>query len=321
VSDTRSLKIAFMGTPDFALPGLKILLGSRHQVEAVITAPDKPAGRGKKLRSSPVKLLAQEAGIAILQPEALKDPGFVEQLRALKADIFLVVAFRVLPAEVFTLPPLGTINLHASLLPRYRGAAPINWAIINGETTTGVTTFFIEEKIDTGKILQQRQVPIPPEMTAGELHDILAAAGAELLLETVDGIAKGTLHPIVQEGKVTLAPKLTPDLERIDWSKNALEVHNLIHGLSPFPGCHTFHNGRRLKVIRSRVSEINPAASTISGQVVAVDRKGSIDVQTGSGALSLLELQAEGKRAMCTAEFLRGYEINVGDVFEKFKKD
>lgn len=308
------MKIIFMGTPEFALPSLKTLLNSRHQVIAVVTAPDKPAGRGKKLRFSAVKQAALEAGLPVMQPALLKEEGFVRQLRSFGADLFVVVAFRILPPPVFTMPPLGTINLHASLLPKYRGAAPISWAIMNGETTTGVTTFFIEEKVDTGQILLQRQTPIAEDMTAGELHDELAIVGAEVLMETVEGIDRETLKPVAQTGGVTAAPKLTPDLEQIDWSQSAAIIHNRIRGLSPIPGCHTYWGGKRLKILRSRVIASIGVGKGTAGEIVAVGKDGLLQVQTGAGTIALLELQPEGKRAMPAAEFLRGYLLKAGDV-------
>ncbi len=304
-----------MGTPEFALPSLKALLNSRHQVVAVVTVPDKPAGRGKKLRPPAVKQVAEDAGLPVLQPTLLSEEKFVRQLGSFHANLFVVVAFRILPPKVFTIPPLGTINLHASLLPKYRGAAPINWAIMNGEPYTGVTTFFIEEKVDTGQILLQRRTPIAAEMTAGELHDELALVGAEVLLETIDGIDQGTLRPVAQDGEVTSAPKLTPELEQIDWSQTATVIHNRIRGLSPIPGCHTYLGGKRLKVLRSKVISDAASGGVIAGEIIAVDKSGLLEVQTGTGSIALLELQPEGKRAMLVAEFLRGYPVKVGDVF------
>ena len=309
------MKIVFMGTPDFAIPSLKLLLQSQHRVVAVVTATDKPAGRGKRLRASPVKLFAQEAGLPVLQPEKLKNPDFLQQLSAFRADLFVVVAFRILPAVVFEMPAGGTINLHASLLPKYRGAAPINWALIKGETETGVTTFFIEEKVDTGQILLQRKVSIPEDMTAGELHDLLSHIGAEVLLETVNGIEAGTLKAVPQVGEVTPAPKLTKELGLIDWSQSARTIHNLVRGLSPIPGSYTFFNGKMIKIIKSKVSDEKQSGGLAPGTVVQAGKNGPLDVQTGQGVLSLLEIQPANKRVMTTAEFIRGYRIEPGDRF------
>ena len=240
------MKIVFMGTPDFAVPSLKIL-AQHHQVCAVVTVPDKPAGRGQKMRQSDIKKTAIALNIPVLQPESLKDPDFIEQLKSFNAELFFVVAFRILPAVVFTLPSKGTINLHASLLPSFRGAAPINWALINGEKQTGVTTFFIEEKVDTGKILLQQSLDITPNMTAGELHDALAELGAEVVLNTVNGIDNETLSAVIQEGTVTQAPKITKEICEIDWSKSALDIHNFIRGLSPYPAAFTWYKNKNLK--------------------------------------------------------------------------
>lgn len=306
------MKIIFMGTPDFALPCLKTLLVSHHDVAAVVTVPDKPAGRGNKLRPSPVKLFALEHGIPVLQPEKFRDAEFLNSLRAFAADLFLVVAFRILPEEIFLMPPKGTVNLHASLLPAYRGAAPINWALINGEKETGVTTFFIEKKVDTGEILLQRKIEISPDMTAGELHDGLAAIGAKVLLETANGIESGSLHPIKQMGKVTQAPKISKELCRIDWAKSAQEIHNLVRGLSPLPASFTFFNGLYLKILRTKSETIFAAGRP--GEILDVRKNGPIDVQTGNGVLSLLQVQPQGKRLMSAGEFSRGYRIKTGDM-------
>jgi len=309
------MKIVFMGTPDFAIPSLKLLLQSQHRVVAVVTATDKPAGRGKQLRASPVKVFAQEIGLPVLQPEKLKSPDFLQQLSAFRADLFVVVAFRILPAVVFEMPPAGTVNLHASLLPKYRGAAPINWALIKGETKTGVTTFFIEEKVDTGQILLQREVPISGDMTAGELHDLLASVGAEVLLETIDGLQAGTLKPVPQVGEATSAPKLSKELGLIDWTQSAITIHNLVRGLSPIPGSYTFFNGRMIKIIKSKVSDERQSSGLAPGSVVQAGKNGPLDVQTGRGVLSLLELQPANKRVMTVAEFIRGYRVKPADRF------
>ncbi|MBD3373464.1 methionyl-tRNA formyltransferase, partial [candidate division KSB1 bacterium] len=233
------MKIVFMGTPDFAVPTLKTLLDSKHEVQAVVTAPDKPAGRGKKMSHSAIKKVALDHDLFVLQPEDLQDPHFVDQLNRFKADLFIVVAFRILPYEVFTLPSKGTINLHASLLPKYRGAAPINWALIRGESETGVTTFFIDRQIDTGQWLMQKRIDIDPNITAGELYEQLKALGSDLVLQTIEGLESNTLQPKSQIGEVTKAPKINRELGFLEWQKPAPELHNLIRGLSPVPGCTT----------------------------------------------------------------------------------
>ncbi len=297
----RSLSIVFMGTPEFAVPSLEKLLSGRHTVRAVVTVSDKPAGRGRKLQQSPVKKLAQQHGLPVLQPEKLKDPGFLETLESFGADLFVVVAFRILPQEVLQIPPMGSVNLHASLLPRYRGAAPIQWAVINGDTKTGVTTFLIKPKVDTGDILLQRETPIGPEETAGELHDRLMEIGAWLVLETVDGLADGTLRPVPQpEGGYTRAPKIFREDGRIDFTKPAREVYNLVRGLNPVPGAWTIFEGKTLKIHRCRPPV--PASETPSLEV----NPERVLLHCMDGTLEVTELQPEGKRKMTTAEFLRG---------------
>jgi methionyl-tRNA formyltransferase len=231
------MKIVFMGTADFGIPTLETLKTNGYLPVTIVTVPDKPAGRGQKVSISPVKKFAVEHDIPLLQPEKMKDPEFIQSLINLKPDLFIVVAFRILPANVFTIPLLGSFNLHASLLPKYRGAAPIQWAIINGETETGVTTFFLDEKIDTGKIILQERIPIGPEDTTETIHDRLAEVGASVVLQTVKLIEDGKVETLVQDNTgATPAPKIFKEHCRIDWTKNAAEVHNFIRGLSPSPG-------------------------------------------------------------------------------------
>ncbi|MBN1466540.1 methionyl-tRNA formyltransferase [candidate division KSB1 bacterium] len=309
------MKIVFMGTPDFAVPSLKALQQSEHTIAGVVTAPDRPMGRGRKMGAPVIKNLAVDYALPILQPEQLQDPGFISELRSWNADLFVVVAFRILPPAVFRLPAKGTFNLHASLLPKYRGAAPINWALINGEKESGVTTFYIDEKVDTGEILLQRSLPLTDDMTAGELHDALSIMGAELVLETIDGIAAGTLMPRRQSGDSTRAPKLTAELEQLSWSKSATACHNLIRGLSPAPGCYALFRGKRIKIMRSRVSGVM-APAALPGQIIAIGKNGPIDVQTGDGVLSLLQLKPEGRATMSAGEFSRGFHIALGDKFD-----
>ncbi len=303
-----------MGTPDFAVPSLKTLIDSEHQVVGVVTGPDKPAGRGKKLRPSAVKRTALEFSLPLLQPEKFRDPDFLEELQSWNADLFVVVAFRILPEVVFAMPPKGTFNLHASLLPRYRGAAPINWALINGDKESGVTTFFLERDVDTGQMLLQRSVPLNEDMTAGELHDLLAQVGAELVLQTVNCIADGSCKPRPQVGEATKAPKLTPELGHINWQWDARRLHNLIRGLAPIPGCYSSFRDKRIKILRSSVVDENETKGD-PGTVVAVVKNGPIHVQTGSGVLALLELKPEGKKLMTAADFARGSRIEEGQVF------
>jgi len=307
------MKIIFMGTPEFSVPSLKGLHNSDHDIVAVVTAPDKPVGRGQKVRFSPVKTVALEYSLPVFQPQNLNNSEFIDEMKNLGADLFVVVAFRILPPEVFTLPPKGTVNLHSSLLPKYRGAAPIQWAIINGERETGVTTIFIQEKVDAGHIILQRKVKIGDEETAGELHDRLAATGAELLLETVNLIDRGEAPHTPQTGEVTKAPKLTKELGEIDWRKSNEDIRNLIRGLAPKPGAYTFINGKLLKIYRAKCVNAGHSA-TEPGEIVEADaRSNTLIVATGKGNLQILEVQPEGKRRIGAAEYLNGYNISVGD--------
>jgi methionyl-tRNA formyltransferase len=297
-----------MGTPDFAVASLTALQSSSHQLVGVVTAPDRPAGRGRQPRASAVKDYAVAHGLRILQPTNLKSPEFVEELGALDADLFVVVAFRMLPEVVWQMPLEGTINLHGSLLPQYRGAAPINWAIINGEAVTGVTTFFIEKEIDTGKIIAQKELSIGANETAGELHDRMMDLGARVLAETVDKIAEGSVEPLPQsavsgDSKTwKLAPKIFPDDCVVDWSQGALAIHNKIRGLSPYPGARTTLAGKSLKVfsgLLSQHSQLQP------GQFRVID--GQLFAGTGVADYAILELQLEGKKRMTAEEFLNGF--------------
>lgn len=306
------MKIVFMGTPEFALPSLQ-KLQQRGWVAAVVTGADKPAGRGLRLIESPVKQFARQAGIAVLQPDKLDDPTFLAALHKLEADLFIVVAFRLLPRAVFALPPRGTINLHAALLPKYRGAAPIQWAIINGETETGVTTFFVDDKMDSGELLLQRKTAIGENETAGELHDRLALMGADLLLETVNQLAEGRLRSRPQEGEASRAPKITKEMARIDWRKPARELHNFVRGMNPVPGAFTRWQGKLLKIFRSEARE-HAAREFLPGLVCRLEApRGELWIQTGEGALAIRELQVEGKRRMPALEFLQGHAMALGD--------
>ena len=307
--------IVFMGTPDFAVASLNALYEAGEKISAVVTAPDRPAGRGRQMHSSPVKTYALEHNITVLQPVKLRDESFISELEALNADIFVVVAFRILPREVWSIPRLGTFNLHASLLPQYRGAAPINWAIINGEKETGLTTFIIDEEIDTGKIIMQEKVTVSFDMTAGQLHDILMIKGAGLVVKTVEKLRTGKLDFIEQAGLIgpgtvlMPAPKLFREDCRIRWNHDNIEVYNLIRGLSPHPGSWTnFINEHNealfVKILRAELS--NPYEHLPSG-TITVTSHNEIIAHTQNGALSIIELQPAGKKSMRTAEFLRGY--------------
>ena len=308
------MKIIFMGTPEFAVPGLEKFHSSRHQVVAVVTGPDKPVGRGQKLKPTPVKRFAREFGIPVFTPEKFSDEKFIAELKKAAADLFVVVAFRILPKNVFTIPPRGTINLHASLLPKYRGAAPINWAIINDERETGVTTFFIEEKVDTGEWILQKKVAIGEEETAGELHDRLCLLGADVLLETVDLIEQGKAPRIKQIGEITKAPKITKDLCRIDWTKNVVSIFNLIRGMSPFPRAFTHFKEKKFKICRSTIESAASTDNIKSGQIISVEKE-KLLVATGQGVLAITEIQPANKRRMTMAEYLRGHTISAGEQF------
>lgn len=306
------MNIIFMGTPDFAVASLKQLVEGGKNIVAVITAPDKPAGRGRKLQQSTVKVYAESQGLNILQPTNLKDAEFIKELEALKPDLNVVVAFRMLPKVVWDLPTHGTINLHASLLPQYRGAAPINWAIINGEKVSGVTTFFINEKIDTGAIIQQKEVDIAPDDNAGSYHDKLMEIGAEVLLDTVTQIENGTAKHLPQDhSKATKeAPKIFKEDTQIDFSKSAQEVYNFIRGLSPYPAaiCTMVSND---ETIATKIYEVNltEEPATKPGSVIS-DGKSWLKVACADYFLSINSLQIAGKRRMNTKEFLNGFKFS-----------
>ncbi len=310
------MKLIFMGTPEFAIPSLKELIKSKHQVVAVVTGVDKPVGRGQRVSPTPIKKCALEQGLPVLTPLKLTDVNFISELKQFGADIFVVVAFRILPVSVFTLPPKGTINLHGSLLPKYRGAAPINWAIINGEEKTGLTTFFIEKRVDRGAIIQMRDIFIDPEETAGELHDRMCLAGAQMLVESLDLIEQGNMHPQKQKGTPTLAPKVTKELCRIDWTKDARSIFNLIRGLSPYPRAYTMYEGSEMKICYAHIESFDCEPNVKPGTIIKADKTGKLHIATGQGVISIVELQPECKRRMTSAEFLRGHQVQPGQFFE-----
>lgn len=308
---TKKARIVFMGTPDFAVGSLRTLYDEGFQIVAVITAPDRPAGRGRKMTQSAVKKFALANGLHLLQPTNLKNPEFLSEFRALEPDLQVVVAFRMLPKVVWEIPKFGTFNLHASLLPQYRGAAPINWAIINGETETGVTTFFINEAIDEGAIIFQERLMIGSEDTAGELHDKLMKLGSQLVVKTVKGILNNKVKAVQQKGTdFSLAPKLNKDNCRINWHNSVRKVHNHIRGLSPYPGAWTQllnHDQKiELKIYRTRILEeehhCKPGALIIS--------KKQIKVALPDGTLEILELKLAGKRKMDSVSLLNGIEFS-----------
>jgi len=304
------MRVIFLGTGRLGLPTLEALARSdEHELLAVITRPDRPAGRGLKLRPSPVKELAESLRLPVLQPERVNEE--VQKIRALKPDVLVVAAYgQILSKELLDVPKRGSINLHASLLPKYRGAAPIQWALIRGEAKTGITTFLMDEGLDTGPILLQRELPITDEDTAGMLEEKLSEMGAPLMLETLEGLGRGTLTPKPQDdSQATKAPKITKEMGRLDWGKSARELFNLVRALNPAPGAYTFYKGRRLKVHRSRV--VGTEREREPGEVLSVE--GGFLVQTGEGALKLMEVQPEGRRIMSGMDFIRGYRVQVGD--------
>lgn len=303
----QDLRIIFMGTPEFAVPSLQILVEQGYQVVAVITAPDKPKGRGRQLATSPVKDYALSQNLPILQPTNLKSPAFIEELRSYEANLQVVVAFRMLPEVVWDMPAIGTFNLHASLLPQYRGAAPINWAIINGEEETGATTFFLKHAIDTGNIIYQQKEPITEQDDAGSLYTRLMHMGADLVLKTVQAIAAGDYPQEPQDESVEIrhAPKIFKETCEIDWSRPARELYNFIRGLSPYPAAWSTLEGQQVKIYKTTVveqSELSPAA-------LASDGKTYLHIGTGAGALAVEELQLQGKKRMEIGAFLRGYNF------------
>ena len=338
LSKKENLRIIFMGTPDFAMASLDKLVQSGYNIVGVITAPDKPGGRGMELQQSAVKKYAVENNLKVLQPEKLKNPQFLEELKALKADVQVVVAFRMLPEVVWKMPPMGTINVHGSLLPQYRGAAPINWAIINGEKFTGVTTFKLQHEIDTGNILMAEKIIIEDDETAGELHDKMKEVGAEILLKTLKGLEDGSLKEIMQESMVNSqksidevteakkngsggspftiphsplqhAPKIFTETCQVNFTKTVDEVYNLIRGLSPYPAAFTFLNGKKLKLYKvNKVNEIEKVEK-VNTEEFKTDGKTFLHFACSNGFIAVKELQLEGKKKMNTEDFLRGYRF------------
>lgn len=304
------MRIIFMGTPDFAVASLATLLQAGEEVVAVVTTPDKPAGRGQKMHESAVKKYAVQQGLPVLQPEKLRNHEFITALQSYQADLQIVVAFRMLPEVVWNMPSLGTINVHASLLPQYRGAAPINHAIIHGETYTGVTTFLLQHEIDTGNVLFSQQVEIGPQDTAGILHDKLMVAGAEVLLKTVNAIKNNDVHPVPQTkletAELRTAPKIFKEDCKIIWDKPTDQVYNQIRGLSPYPAAYTLLNEKVLKIFETKKEQ--PFDKTPGAYVT--DGKTFLSFATQDGSLSVISLQLEGKKRMQIDEFLRGYRFD-----------
>ena len=316
----EDLRIVFFGTPDFAVESLSRLVEGGYNVVAVVTMPDKPAGRGRQLYQSDVKRYAVEHDLPVLQPASLKDEAFINELRSFDAQLFIVIAFRMLPEAVWQMPPLGTFNLHASLLPRYRGAAPINWAVMNGDTETGVTTFFLKHEIDTGDVIQQRSCPIDRQDNVEDVHDRLMLMGADMVLETVDAIIDGSVKPIPQEQMLTScqqptpAPKIFKDTCRIDWSRPAEQLYNHIRGLSPYPAAWTTlvgDEGKEATTLKIYATS-EPQPFTVGEHPqpgsISADRK-RMRVACADGWLEVLSLQQSGKKRMDTDAFLRGYTL------------
>ncbi|MEQ9229066.1 MAG: methionyl-tRNA formyltransferase [Cyclobacteriaceae bacterium] len=305
----KSLRIVFLGTPEFAVESLRVLVENKVDIVAVVTAPDKPKGRGKQLGTTPVKDYAVEQNLPVLQPTNLKSPVFLEELASYKADLQIVVAFRMLPEVVWSMPPLGTFNLHASLLPQYRGAAPINWAIINGEKETGVTTFFLKHEIDTGKIIFQEKEPIHSDDTVGSLYDRLMKKGGQLVLQTVQAIEGGDYPEEEQVANTTLkhAPKIFREDCEIDWNRSSEEIRNFVRGLNPYPGAWTFFGYLNFKIFEVKHSKDTTRKSI--GEV-DTDNKTFVRIRTNDGTVEVTDLQLQGKKRMRVEDFLRGFNFD-----------
>ncbi len=310
------MRIVFMGTPDFAVPCLRVLLEQKHDIAAVVTQPDRAKGRGNKLAPPPVKMLAEEVGIPVYQPEKIKTKEFTELLRGLKPDVMIVVAFgQILSQEILDIPPLGCINVHASLLPKYRGAAPINWCIINGEEVTGVTTMYMDKGLDTGDMIIKKESAIGKNETAGELHDRMMELGAAVLEETMVLLAEGKVQRVPQDNaEATYAPIMTKALGRVDWSKDAGMIRNLIRGTYPWPGAFSTYNGKVFKILSAETCGLT-VENDKWGSIARVDRD-SILVNCGTGTLKITELQFENEKRMSVEAYLRGHEITEGTMLE-----
>ncbi|MDX2195636.1 MAG: methionyl-tRNA formyltransferase [Cytophagales bacterium] len=303
------MRIVYMGTPDFAVPALEILIDNNYNIAGVVTAPDKPQGRGLQLGESDVKKCAKKHGIPILQPALLKSDEFISQLHDLHADLQVVVAFRMLPEVVWNMPRLGTINLHASLLPQYRGAAPINWAIMNGEKETGVTTFFLKQEIDTGDIILQKKEPIYDTDTAGDLYNRLKTLGAQVVLDTVQQIAdhKVSAQPQIFDKDLKTAPKIYKDMCKIPWHKNAEEVYNFVRGLAPYPTAHCTLNGNYCKIFEVEYS----TEDLLSVGMIASDQKSYLHIGCGQGYVGVKKLQMEGQKILTINQYLSGNKVTT----------
>jgi methionyl-tRNA formyltransferase len=304
------MRIIFFGTPEFAVASLQALVEAKMDVVAVVTAPDKPAGRGQQIQSSPVKVYAESVNLPVLQPAKLKDPVFLEELASYKADLQIIVAFRMLPEAVWNMPALGTFNLHASLLPQYRGAAPIHWAVINGETETGITTFFLQHEIDTGDLLFQETEPISATDTTGELYERLMFKGGALVVKTAKAIESGQINPMPQQAieELKSAPKLQRNTGEVHWTRSGVDIVNLVRGMNPFPGAHTVFQGKNCKLIQV---EFHPEIIPDLGVGIwDTDKKTYLRIGCNDGYINILEWQMEGKKRLKIEEFLRGYNFN-----------
>jgi len=299
------MKIVFMGTPEFAIPSLQTILESKHKIALVVSAPDKERGRGRQVSFTPVKQFAIDNELEVVTPNSLKDEEFIALLKSLEADLFVVVAFRILPKEVYSIPKFGSFNLHGSLLPQYRGAAPIQWSVINGDMETGVTTFFLEDKVDTGNIIMQERIRIEDEDNLGSVYDKLMNLGADVVLKTIDTIESGKIILVRQDEKLASpAPKITKEICKIDWNQPAEKIHNLIRGLSPYPCAFFDYEGINYKVYKSKFIPAVLNTNLEPGKII--NTKHEIFVQTSLGQIQLLELQPEGRKRMIAENFLRG---------------
>ena len=314
----EKLRVVFMGTPEFAVPCLAALHADDNcEVIGVYTQPDKPRGRGQKLLPSPVKAWAEEHGLPVHQPVKIKTEEATAELRGLKPDLVVVVAFgQILSQEILDIPPHGCINVHGSLLPRYRGAAPMQWCVINGETKTGITTMMMDAGLDTGDMLLKEELTIGPDMTLEEVHDNLMEMGAQVLMKTIEELRAGTLKRVPQEGESNYAPMLTKETGHIDWQKSAQEIHNLVRGLNSWPGAYTAHEGQKFKIWRTVLTGETVTSGTTAGEILAADSSQGLKVAAGDGqVLAITELQAPGKKKMQAQDYLRGNSLAAGSCF------
>ncbi|GAA0100019.1 methionyl-tRNA formyltransferase [Paraclostridium bifermentans] len=304
------MKIVFMGTPEFAVPCLQKIIDEGHEVVAVVTQPDKPKGRGKKLAMPPVKELALKYDIPVYQPLKAREESFVDTLKEMNPELIVVVAFgQILPKSILDIPKYGCVNVHASLLPRYRGAAPLNWVIINGEEKTGVTTMYMDEGLDTGDMILKSEIPLDDEITAGELHDKMMIDGAKVLKETIDLIEKGEAPREKQSNENTCySPIMNKSLGNIDWNKSAIDIHNLVRGINPWPSAYTTYEGQTMKIWKTKVIDKN--SDKDPGTIISVDKEG-INVSTSEGIVQIKEIQMAGKKRMEVPEYIKGNNINT----------